>query len=39
LFPELGTDYSPNQRIDLRCGWSKDYLKRGKLSESSISQI
>jgi len=39
LFPELATEYDANQRIDLRCGWSKDYLKKGKLSESSISQI
>ena len=39
LFPELAKEYDPNQRLDLRCGWSKDYLKKGKLSDSSISQI
>jgi hypothetical protein len=39
LFPELATEYDANQRLDLRCGWSKDYLKKGKLSDSSISQI
>lgn len=33
FFPELGTDYEPNQRMDLRCGWSKDYLNKGKLSD------
>jgi len=39
LFPELETDYDPNLRVDLRCGWNKDYLKKGKLRDSNISQI
>ena len=38
LFPDLGKDYG-EARMDLRCGWSKDFLKKGQLSESSISQI
>jgi hypothetical protein len=38
FFPELTKDYG-EARIDLRCGWSKDFLKKGELSESSISQI
>jgi hypothetical protein len=39
LFPELESEYDANQRVDLRCGWNKDYLKKGNLRDSSISQI
>jgi hypothetical protein len=39
FFPELARDFDAAQRVDLRCGWNKDYLKKGELADSSISQV
>ena len=38
VFPELGYDYE-NQRMDFRCGWNKDYLAKGKLENTELSQV
>jgi len=31
-------DYKPTQKIDFRCGFSKDFLKQGNL-EQTVSQV
>ena len=38
LFPDL-KQYSKPQKVDFRCVFSKDYLQKGKLSNSNLSQI
>jgi len=38
LFPDLAK-YSKPQRLDFRCGFNKDYLQSGRLSNSKLSQV
>eukprot|EP00356_Strombidium_inclinatum_P013346 CAMPEP_0170482128 /NCGR_PEP_ID=MMETSP0208-20121228/2281_1 /TAXON_ID=197538 /ORGANISM="Strombidium inclinatum, Strain S3" /LENGTH=692 /DNA_ID=CAMNT_0010754929 /DNA_START=16 /DNA_END=2091 /DNA_ORIENTATION=- len=38
LFPGLKR-YSSPERIDFRCGFNKDYLKKGQLENSKLSQV
>ena len=39
LFPSLKKDYPSGRGLDFRCGFSKDYLKKGHLEESRLSQV
>ena len=39
LFPELGEKYSPQTPIDFKCGFGKEFLKKGNLKSSGISHI
>lgn len=37
-FPGLAT-YRTDQRVDFRCGFGQEYLKKGHLQESKLSQV
>ena len=37
FFDELKSE--PNKRLDLRCSFSKDYLKSGHLGEKKVSRL
>lgn len=39
LFLDLLNEFSPQQRIDLRCGFGKAFLSQGSLDENRISQV
>jgi len=39
LFKDLNDDYPMPKPIDFRCGFSKDYLTKGHLSDNKISQV
>ena len=39
LFPELGQKYSPQTPVDFKCGFGKEFLKKGNLKSTGISHI
>lgn len=39
LFPELEKTYGKNQQLDFRCAFNKDFLEKGELKQSQLSQI
>mmetsp|Transcript_10085 Transcript_10085/g.17006 ORF Transcript_10085/g.17006 Transcript_10085/m.17006 type:complete len:394 (+) Transcript_10085:720-1901(+) len=39
LFPELTREYGPNQQMDFRCAFNKDFLDKGQLENSRLSQF
>jgi hypothetical protein len=39
LFPSLLQTYKPTQKVDFRCGFSKEFLNEGGLTDSTVSQV
>ena len=39
LFPQLKKDFPGGRSLDFRCGFNKDYLQKGNLDESKLSQV
>lgn len=39
LFLDLMATYTPQQQIDLRCGFGKNFLSKGNLEENKVSHI
>lgn len=39
FFPEIIDEYGMNKGVDVKCGFSKDYLSGGHLEHNQISQI
>jgi hypothetical protein len=39
FFPEVIPEFGSNKGVDLKCGFSKEYLAGGHLDQTQISQI
>lgn len=39
FFPTLATEFGQNRRLDMKCGFNKDYLTVGHLNQNQMSRV